>query len=110
MTKFTNNVLRHVVKNVNIQNKALSISMNGLNIVSRLGISQSQGLIEHKSYVEELPDIYSFDNNMGDDLLPKNMKKINKTLGKLPRLKPESGKILSNITEDDEITEADKIN
>ena len=47
---------------------------------------------------------------MGDDLLPKNMKKINKTLGKLPRLKPESGKILSNITEDDEITETDKIN
>jgi len=44
-----------------------------------------------------------------DDVLPKKIKNINKTLGRLPKIKHDSSKKLDIITEHNEKTEADTL-
>ena len=62
-TKFSANALSRVTKHVDLANKIKTISLNNVNVVSRLNLSQSQGVIFDKKVrtVSKLPKIMTMD-------------------------------------------------
>ena len=69
-TKFSSNALQRVSKHVDLASKIQTMSLNKVNVISRLNLASSQGLIIDKKVhtVERLPKILTFDsyglNNM----------------------------------------------
>lgn len=53
-TKFSSNALQRVTKHVDLAAKIKTISLNNVNVVSRLNLSQSQGVMKVKT-VSKLP-------------------------------------------------------
>ena len=71
-TQFSSNALQRVTKNVDLASKIQTISLNKVNVVSRLNLSTSQGLFYDKKIrtVERLPKVMSLDSRMIDKELP----------------------------------------
>ena len=71
-TMFTSNALQRVTKHVDLASKIQTISLNKVNVVSRLNLSTSQGLIFDKKIrtVDKLPKVMSLDSRMIDRELP----------------------------------------
>jgi len=69
---FSSNALQRVTKHVDLASKIQTISLNKVNIVSRLNLSTSQGLIMDKKIrtVDKLPKVMSLDSRMIEKELP----------------------------------------
>ena len=72
-TNFTNNVLRRAIPNINIQDKIGSISMNKLNVLSAMRLSDDgshqQREVKKVRTVSNLPKVMSLDSRMMKDIL-----------------------------------------
>lgn len=75
-TKFSSNALSRVTKHVDLATKIQTISLNKVNVVSRLNLSQSQGIIFDKKIrtVNRLPKVMTLDSQGFDNKLASKKK------------------------------------